>query len=53
MSGFKIVDLDGNAMYYFETKVEAEKFIHDLNLVDGFRIEEVNPEKKIKECDII
>ena len=46
---FKVVDLDGKAICYFETKVEAEKFIHDLDSVDEFRIEEVNPEKKTDE----
>lgn len=46
---FKVVDLDGKTICYFETEVEAEKFIHDLDAVDEFRIEEVNPEKKIDE----
>ena len=36
---FKVVDLDGKAICYFETKVEAEKFIHDLDSVDELRRE--------------
>lgn len=44
---FKVVNLDGKVICYFETKIEAEKFIHDLDAVDEFRIEKVNPEKKM------
>lgn len=44
---YKIVDLEGNAMYYFDTELEAEKFIHDMNIVDGYIILKDNSEKKI------
>ena len=46
---YKVVDLDGKAICYFETELEAEEFIHTLEAKDEFRIEEVNHNDKVDE----
>ena len=40
---YKVVNLDGEAICYFETELEAEEFIHNLDAKEEFRIED--PEK--------
>lgn len=46
---FKVVDLNGKVICYFESEVEAEKVIHELDAVEEFRVEEVKLDSKIDE----
>ena len=46
---YKVVNLDGEAICYFETELEAEEFIHNLDAKEEFRIEEVKKDSKVDE----